>query len=147
MYQTTKTIVFWLVVVFAGVLLWSVVKHGDAQPNAPEVSFSKFINDVEGGQVKKVTISGSEVTGTDVDGKTFRVIAPPNQVDIVGTLHEHNVEIWFRDPGAGGWPNWLMNLAPLVLLGALWFFMIRTIRRGQAAAKQAATTTPVVTGD
>src|SRR5580700_101760 len=29
-----------------------------------------------------------------------------------------------------GWPNWILNLAPLILLAALWFFMIRQMQTG-----------------
>jgi cell division protease FtsH len=35
-----------------------------------------------------------------------------------------------RDASGGSWPAWLINLAPLVLLGALWFFMIRQMQTG-----------------
>jgi cell division protease FtsH len=35
-----------------------------------------------------------------------------------------------KDAQAGGWPSWLLNLAPFVLLGALWFIMIRQMQTG-----------------
>jgi len=36
----------------------------------------------------------------------------------------------FRDINSGSWPSWLLNLAPLILLAALWFFMIRQMQTG-----------------
>jgi cell division protease FtsH len=35
-----------------------------------------------------------------------------------------------RDVSGGGWPSWLFNLAPIILLAALWFFMIRQMQTG-----------------
>ncbi len=35
-----------------------------------------------------------------------------------------------RDASSGSWPSWLLNLAPLILLAALWFFMIRQMQTG-----------------
>jgi len=47
------------------------------------------------------------------------------------TLHHNNVEIWFTDTAEPTSPTWLLNIAPLILLAALWFFMIRQMKRGQ----------------
>src|SRR5439155_15213601 len=44
---------------------------------------------------------------------------------IIASSARLNVEIWFRDASAGDWPTSMMNLAPLILLAALRFFMIR----------------------
>jgi cell division protease FtsH len=35
-----------------------------------------------------------------------------------------------KDASGGGWPSWLFNLAPIILLAALWFFMIRQMQTG-----------------
>jgi len=45
------------------------------------------------------------------------------------TLHEKNVEIWFSDAADSGQSAWLLNLAPLILLAAIWFFMIRQMKQ------------------
>jgi hypothetical protein len=43
-------------------------------------------------------------------------------------LQQKGAEIWFRDTSQGTWGTWIMNLAPLALLAALWFFMIRQMQ-------------------
>jgi hypothetical protein len=44
-------------------------------------------------------------------------------------LHDKNVEIWFRDQSNEKWPLQLLGTwAPLFLLAALWFFMIRQMQ-------------------
>src|SRR5438046_3217469 len=58
-----KTIVFWLVIVLSSVLLWQVVKAGATGNKEAEISFSRFMQDVDHGDVYEVTIAGSEVHG------------------------------------------------------------------------------------
>ena len=56
---------------------------------------------------------------------------------MLDTLQQHGLDIWFRESPDQGWPNWLLNLAPLLLLAALWFFMIRQMqtKRNQLSAQ------------
>ena len=122
---TAKTVLFWLVIVVSAYLLWQVVRANPENQNTPEISYSRFLAQVAEGQVTKVTISGSVVRGYDSKGGSFRVIAPQNQSAMLDALQQHGVDIWFRESPEQGWPTWLLNLAPLVLLAALWFFMIR----------------------
>ena len=116
-------------------LLWQVVRSGANQQTIPEISYSEFLSQVEAGNVTKVTISRNQVYGRSRDNSSFRVIAPTNQEGMPLTLHQKSVEVWFRDTTSGDWPTWLMNLAPLVLLAALWFLMIRQMRSRQVQAQ------------
>ena len=133
MNATIKTLVFWLVIVLSAFLLWQVVKGDHNQQKTPEISYSEFLSQVEGGNVAKVTISKTQVYGEYHSGSSFRVTAPISQEGMLLALHQKNVEIWFRDDAnSGGWPTWLLNVAPLILLAALWFFMIRQVNAKQA---------------
>ena len=130
-YKDAKGVVFWLVIVISASLLWQVVKSGGNAQRTAEISYSEFLSQVEGGNVKEVRIVKSRATGTYRDGRSFQVVVPMSQEGMLETLRHNKVEIWFRDVAGGEWPNWLMNIAPLVLLAALWFFMIRQIRYRQ----------------
>ena len=137
--RTAKAVLFWLVIIVSAYLLWHVVKASPTDQNTPEISYSHFLAQVAEGQVTKVTIAGSVVRGYDSKGGSFRVIAPQNQSAMLDALQQHGVDIWFRESPEQGWPTWLLNLAPLVLLAALWFFMIRqmqTKRNGLRATGQ-----------
>ena len=129
MNKTIKTLIFWATIFVSAFLLWQVVRAGNGAAQLPEISYSSFLSQVADGKVSKVTIAGSVVRGYDSNGGSFRVIAPPNQSAMLETLQQHGVEIWFRESREQGWPGWVLNLAPLVLLAALWFFMIRQIQR------------------
>jgi cell division protease FtsH len=129
--STVKTVVFWLVIVLSAFLLWQVVKAGGAGQKEQEVNFSKFMTDVDQGNVKEVTINLQEVHGKfQNDGATFHTTVPTNYPDMIKLLRDKGVNITVRDASSGSWPSWLLNLAPLILLAALWFFMIRQMQTG-----------------
>ncbi len=131
MNSTVKTVVFWLVIVLSAFLLWQVVKAGGAGQKEQEINFSKFMSDVDQGNVKEVTIIGMEVRGKfQNDNSTFHTTVPANYPDMIKTLRDKGVNMTFRDVNSGSWPTWLLNLAPLILLAALWFFMIRQMQTG-----------------
>ena len=57
-------------------------------------------------------------------------------------LQQHGVDIWFKEGTEQGWPNWLLNLAPLYLLGALWFLMILPMQRRRSGTDGPSAYTP-----
>jgi cell division protease FtsH len=128
--STVKTVVFWLAIVLSAFLLWQVVKAGTSGQKEKEVNFSQFMADVDQSKVKEVTVSSQEVHGKYADGSGFHTTAPINYPDMIKMLNDKGVSMNFRDINAGSWPSWLLNLAPLVLLAALWFFMIRQMQTG-----------------
>jgi cell division protease FtsH len=128
---SVKKVVFWLVIVISAFLLWQVVKAGQNEPKTVEVSYSEFLSQIEAGNVINVTISGNVVNGHYRNGNSFRVTTSASQEVLIEKLREKNVEIWFKDSSNGGRRAWLLNLAPLILLAALWFFMIRQMRLRQ----------------
>ncbi|HWR36533.1 MAG TPA: ATP-dependent zinc metalloprotease FtsH [Clostridia bacterium] len=132
MNSTVKQVVFWLVIVLSGVLLWQVVKAGGSGVKEKEINFSEYRSQVNQGKVQSVVVQGSEVRGTYRDEKaTFHTTVPPNNYpEMYKELSEKGVNITVRDNSTGGYGTWLLNLAPLILLGALWFIMIRQMQTG-----------------
>jgi cell division protease FtsH len=128
--STVKTVVFWLVIVLSAFLLWQVVKNSSGGQKDAERNWTQFMSDVNQGNVQDVTINGQEVRGKYRDGKSFHTSVPVNFPDMYKTLQDKGVQVTVRDISGGGWPSWLFNLAPIILLAALWFFMIRQMQTG-----------------
>jgi len=119
--STVKTVVFWLVIVLSAFLLWQVVKNSGGGQKDAEINFTKFLSDVNQGNVGEVTINGQEVRGKYRDGKIqFHTTVPANYPDMYKTLQDKGVSVNIRDVSSGGWPSWLFNLAPVILLAARW---------------------------
>jgi cell division protease FtsH len=129
--STVKTAVFWVVIVLSAVLLWQVIKQGRDGQKEKEVNFSQFMNDVDQGTVQEVTVNGMEVHGKKKDNSGFHTTVPANYPDMIKELSAKGVVMTFRDINSGSWSLQLLGTwAPLILLGALWFFMIRQMQTG-----------------
>src|SRR5262249_23597631 len=128
--STVKTVAFWLVILLSGVLLWQVVKAGGSGNKESEISFSKFLQDVDRGDVNEVTIIGtSEVHGKYKSGGAgFHTYAYANYPEMIKNLRDKGVNINVKDNSGSGWPTYLLTLSPLILFAAFWFLMIRQMQ-------------------
>src|SRR6185369_2173643 len=83
------------------------------------------------GNVREVPIVGQQVQGKLKNDKSnFHTTAMEGYTDMIKELRDKGVNIAVKDAQAGSWPTWLLNLAPFILLGALWFIMIRQMQTG-----------------
>ena len=108
MNSTVKTVVFWLVIVSAGVLLWQVVKAGNSGPKEREINLSEFLANVDQGNVSEVTMIGQEVRGkfkNDKAGSHTTVVS--GYTDMIKELRDKGVNITVKDTLR----RWLAELA------------------------------------
>ena len=131
MNSTVKTVLFWLLIGVSALLLWEVVKGARDGQKDKEMNFSEFMTDVEQGRVHDITVDGMQVKGKLTDNTGFHTTVPSNYPDMIKKLQEKGVVMSFRDVNSGSLPLQLLGTwAPLILLGALWFFMIRQMQTG-----------------
>jgi cell division protease FtsH len=129
--STVKTVIFWLVIVLSAFLLWQVVRTGSTGQKEKPLNFSEFQTSVDQGNVKSVVVTAQEVRGQFKDGTAFRTTAPANYSDMYKEFRDKGVSYEVKDVTNGSWPLQLLGTwAPLILLAALWFFMIRQMQTG-----------------
>ena len=94
------------------------------------IAFSDFLAEVESGQVEKVTLRGPEVTGTLVDGRSFRTYAPEG-ANLVEPLRQNNVGIAVEPPAEPSlmW-SLLVSAFPILLLIGVWIYFMRRMQGG-----------------
>ena len=129
MNSTFKTVVLWVVLVLVGFALWKMIAPG-TNGKDQEISYSAFMAKVNQGAVKDVQIANNEAHGHYTDGSQFHLIVPPNNPELVKSLTEHNVTFGFKDSQGANWTMLLFQFSPIVLLGVLWFIMIRQMQTG-----------------
>jgi cell division protease FtsH len=127
--STAKTIIFWVVIAFSAVVLWVFVKQAQSGQKVQELSSAQFLNEVDQGTIKEVTINGQEATGKETNGTSFHTNVPLNFPDMYKQLREKGVNFNVKDVSSGSW-GWIVQLLPLALLAALWYFMIRQMQTG-----------------
>ncbi|HKV81994.1 MAG TPA: ATP-dependent zinc metalloprotease FtsH [Candidatus Sulfotelmatobacter sp.] len=133
MNSTVKTVLFWLLIGVSALLLWEVVKSARDGQKDQELSVTQFMGDVDQNNIRDLEVNGMEVHGHHRDGSQFHTTAPSNYFtpEMLKGLQGKGVGIKFRDVNSGSLPLTLLGTwAPLILLGALWFFMIRQMQTG-----------------
>jgi cell division protease FtsH len=130
--STAKTVVFWVLIAVSAILLWQlVVRAGGGGLPESEIDFSAFLNHVDQGNVKEVTITGTDVRGQfKNENALFRTTVPPNYPDMITLLRQKGVTIKVKDNQGGSWTGWLLTLAPVLLVLGLWIFMLRQMQMG-----------------
>jgi cell division protease FtsH len=138
--STFKTVVLWVVLLLVAVVLWNIIQRNGSASKEAEISYTDFNSALTKGNIKKVEIEtptnvarGEYVT--PVEGKThFRAVVPASnpefQKGLDGAKDRYNTNVSYKDASGWNWPVALINFSPLLLLGALWFFMIRQMQTG-----------------
>jgi len=129
MNSNVKQAVLWIVLLCVAALIWIVVRTGRG-PAEQTPTFTQFLNQVEQGKVKKVTISGHDVKGVYNDGQNLATKVPLNYPELYKQLREKNVDVDIREASSGNLVSILINAIPFVLLLAFWIFMMRQMQSG-----------------
>jgi len=131
--STVKTVLFWLLIGVSALLLWGVVRNARDGQKDKEPNVAQFMSDVDQNNVKDFEVNGMEVRGHYRDGSGFHTTLPTNYFtpEMLKNLQSKGVSFKFHDINSGSIPLTLLGTwAPLILLGALWFFMIRQMQTG-----------------
>ncbi len=132
MNSTVKTVVLWVVLLLVGFVLWKMIQGGGSGTKDTETAYSDFMSDVSKGDVQDVTIVGNEAHGhyrKDKNGQ-FHLIVPATNPEMLKALDANNVKVTFKDSQGANWPLLLLQFSPILLLGVLWFIMIRQMQTG-----------------
>ncbi|MGH9347194.1 MAG: ATP-dependent zinc metalloprotease FtsH [Vicinamibacterales bacterium] len=128
MNSTLKSLVFWMVLIVVGVIVWNLSTR--FQPSYKSQSFSEFMANVENGSVMRVTIQGNEITGVTKTNEPFRTYAPAQYEGLANRLYERNVAMTAKEPAASPWAALLYSWAPILLMIGFWIFFMRQMQSG-----------------
>jgi cell division protease FtsH len=151
---------FYLVILVAiAALAYSFFGPPSDKPD--EVSFYDFVSQAKQGEIETIKQDGNTLIGLKADkevSKTSFVGSTKELMDALGTagiqLNEGGIKLDV-DPGGVDWGSILLSFIPLLLFGALLFFLFRSARGantqafnfGRSRAKLAAENKPSVTFD
>ena len=135
--STAKTILFWISIVFLGVMLWRLVSANGQAAREDTPSYSEFAAKVDSGDVKEVTLylsqNSYELQGEYVRpaNRKFRVLIPKEKApQIMDTLHDKAVQLNVKEVRSSDWVLILLNALPLLLLAGFVFFLMRQMQAG-----------------
>jgi len=126
--STLKSLLFWVLLVVVGVLIWNV--SSKLQQNEQQMRFSDFIAAAEAGKVQSVVITGQQITGLNTDNETFHSYAPDQYEGLVNRLIERGVVVQAKEPTASPWASLFYSWAPVLLMIGFWVFFMRQMQSG-----------------
>jgi cell division protease FtsH len=126
--STLKSLLFWIVLVIVGALIWNFSATFQAQSR--QIHFSEFLKQVEQGQVVNVIITGDEITGANRAQEKFRTFAPAQYEGLANLLISKGVEVAAKPQTTSPWASLLYSWAPILLLIGFWIFFMRQMQSG-----------------
>jgi cell division protease FtsH len=130
--STLKSLLFWMVLVVVGVLIWQFTNF----PSKDEpITFSKFLRHVEAKEVASVTMTGNEITGvltvpTATGNGKFSTLAPAQYDGLPNKLDAMGVAINVKKETTSPWASLLYAWAPILLMIGFWIFIMRQMQSG-----------------
>ncbi len=105
-----------------------------SRPKGTELSYTEFLNLVEKGKIKTVTIEGNEISGVLSNKKVFFTYAPQDD-SLIPTLRKAGVRIKVKPHEENPWYlSLLASWLPIIVLVGIWIFFMRQMQAGSGRA-------------
>ncbi len=130
-----RNLAVWVIIALLLFALFNLFQSPGQRSQSNEIAYSEFLKDVNAGKVSEVTISGNDVVGTTVDGRSFKTYKPTD-TQLVPELTEKGVKITAK-PESEDMPflvQMLFSWFPFLLMIAVWIFFMRQMQGGSGKA-------------
>ncbi|MHB1399669.1 MAG: ATP-dependent zinc metalloprotease FtsH [Trichloromonadaceae bacterium] len=132
MNQFYKNLALWLVISLVMILLFNMMTQKDREQKP--ITYTAFLEALDEGKVREVTVQGSNVEGKYNDDVLFKTYAP-NDPNLISELRERGVIIQARpDEDRSFWFTLLISWGPILLLIGVWIFFMRQMQSGGGKA-------------
>jgi len=131
-----RNLALWIVIAVMLVLLFNLFQGTGTHTTASAISYSKFTEQVQANQVKKVVFQGEQAKGEFSTGQPFVTTVPTNDSTLWPMLKAHNVDTTVS-PADDGMPSLLaifINWFPMLLIIGVWVFFLRQMQSGGGKA-------------
>ena len=124
-----KNLMFWMVALLVIVLFWNVSWR--IQQKEQQLDFSDFMEELERGNIAKVTITGtgagSTIVGEFKNGTAIRSFAPEME-SLVNKMLEKGVQVNAKDANSTSWVAHLVSWTPIIIMIAFLIFFMRQMQ-------------------
>lgn len=129
MNDMAKNLILWLII--AAVLV-TVMNNFSSPSDSGKLNYSEFIQQVQSGKVRQVTVDGYIISGQNQDGTTFETVRPAiEDRGLIKDLIDNNVEIVGKQPERQSiWTQLLVASFPILVIIAVFMFFMRQMQGG-----------------
>ncbi|MDI6809259.1 MAG: ATP-dependent metallopeptidase FtsH/Yme1/Tma family protein [Candidatus Eisenbacteria bacterium] len=140
-----RTLAFWVLFTLIAVIVFQYFSVG--RPREQEISFSKFVQEINHSNIKSVVIGGKKIKGdlrsesaVDVEGKSvkftnFVAWIPFEDPQLPQRILDKNPDANVTSKPSGvNWGSIVFSALPAILLLVFWVFLIRQMQSGGSTA-------------
>ncbi len=129
MNSAIRTLFLWLAIVVIIIVIFS--NYGPKQAEAGKVTYSQFIQDVDNGNIKSVTIEMHNINAVKKDNAKVSTYMPVEDQNLLPRLMQKGVDVTGNPPEQQGLLTHIfINWFPMLLLIGVWFFFLRQMQGG-----------------
>src|SRR5579862_4487062 len=133
--MTLRNAAIWVVIGVLLIGLYGMFNHaGRGAGAATDLTYSQLLSKVDAGQIKGAVVRGEQVETRDAAGKTYATVTPPDQDDLLKRLVASGADVDVKSTTPNIGLSLLINFAPILLIGAVWFFFMRQMQGGARGA-------------
>jgi cell division protease FtsH len=123
---------FWVFIVVCMMLLWSVVQKSSSAGKDKEIAYSDLFSEIKQGHVADAEIQGGDLRGhmKGSPNVQFHTHVGDHYESLETALLATDAKFAKKEQQNNMLLPILFNVGPFVLLGAIWFFMLRQMQSG-----------------
>jgi cell division protease FtsH len=131
-----RNLALWAIIAVLLIALFNLFQTPQQRGSTREIAYSEFLQDLSGGRVRSVTISGSRISGTYIDNSTGFQTYSPGDPSLVQRLEDKGVTINARPEtdGTNSIFGYLISWLPMLLILGVWIFFMRQMQSGSGRA-------------
>ncbi len=131
MNSTVRQIVFWVVILGGAFLLYQLFSNKGGKTEK-QLSYTELWDRIVAGEIKKATIKDHAIKGELKSNENFttELSNPFIQRDIANEMTKNKIPFDFDPESSSQWIFGLISYAPLLIIIALWIFMMRQMQSG-----------------
>ncbi len=131
-----RNLALWAIIAVLLIALFNLFQTPQQRGSSHEIAYSEFLQQVDDGRVRSVTIQGDHITGTYADTSGGFQTYSPGDASLVDRLENKHVTINARpeSDGSNSIFGYLISWLPMILILGVWIFFMRQMQSGSGRA-------------
>ncbi len=131
-----RNLALWAIIGVLLIALFNLFQSPQQRGSTQDIAYSAFLQELDNGRVKSVTIAGDRITGNYVDSSTGFQTYSPGDDSLVERLEQRGVTINAKpeSDGSNSIFGYLISWLPMILILGVWIFFMRQMQSGSGRA-------------
>jgi cell division protease FtsH len=125
-----RNFALWAIIALLLIALFNMFQSPSERTAGRDIAYSQFLQDVDAGRVRDVTIVGERISGNYTDSATGFQTYSPGDAGLIDRLNERNVSITARPEvdSSNTLVGYLISWLPILLILGVWIFFMRQMQ-------------------